>query len=260
MKEQSGASRQRVCPGPAWVGRSRGLGLIGLTLVSLVTLVPGCKTGGSGVRPAIAVVSPDWPTLNVRTLAYLGVGSSVGDEPARISAEELVEQALVGSQSRLTVLTYAQAYSKASAGGAGETFDRAMRSWRDRRLIDQFAVQELCRQIGVDGLILGDLSDWKRERLDFTEQGSSFTQIALKLSIFSGQTGLEAWNAYQMKRRDSAEYTPGISGSGTYTDEGGVSRTQRASSVTPEPPRAEHVLAEVLESIFASFPPRGATP
>lgn len=260
MKERFAARRNRARPGPASIGRSRGLVLIGLALVSLVPLVSGCKTGGSGVRPAIAVVSPDWPALNVRTLAYLGVGSSVGDETARVSAEELVEQALVGSQGRFTVLTYSQASSKASAGGAGETFDRAIRSWRDRRLIDQFAVQELCRQIGVDGLILGDLSDWKRERLALTDQGSSYTQIALKLAIYSGKTGLEAWNAYQMKRRDAAEYAAGYAGASTYTDETGRAVNQSASTVIPEPPRAEHVLAEVLESIFASFPPRGATP
>jgi len=255
MSRRSFARGRAAVAAHSWIVR----GLVPLSAALLcIPALTGCKTG-TGVRPALSATSPDWESLNVRTLAYLGFGSSVGDEPARVSAEELVEQALTGSQTRFTVLTHAQAYSKASAGGSGETFERAVSTWRDRRLIDQFAVQELCRVIAVDGIILGDLSDWKRERLELTDQGSSYTQIAMKLSIYSGKTGLEAWNAYQMKRRDAAEYTAGFAGASTYTDETGRAVSQSTSSVVPEPPRPEQVVAEILESIFAAFPARPAT-
>jgi hypothetical protein len=40
------------------------------------------------------------------------------------------------------------------------------------------------------------------------------------------------------------------------TDDSGVSRAQRSGGLTPEPPRREDVIIDVLASIMAAFPPR----
>jgi hypothetical protein len=232
---------------------------VGLLLAGGLSL-SGCKTSAVGARPAISYTSPEWDGLNIKTLAYVGVGSATGDETDRFSAQEMTEQYLLGAQERFVILGYTQSQERAAANKAGDLFDRAVKGWHDQRILDQFVVQQLCQTLGVDGLILGDLSDWKREKVDFTEQGSSYTQIDLGLSIFSAKTGAEVWSASKKVRKDTAEYTPGSGGSGVYTDASGISRAQRAGSMTPEPPRPEEVMEEVMTSLIEAFPPLPAQP
>jgi hypothetical protein len=233
------------------------------SLVGVVLLAGGlcgCKTAATGAQPAIAYMAPEWESLNIKTLAFLGVGSSAGDEDARIAAEDLAEQFLLSSQDRFVILGLNTSQERAAAAGAADLFGRAVKGWHDQRIMDQFVAQELCRKLAVDGLLLGDLTDWRRERVEFTEQGSSYTQIALGLSIVSAKTGLEVWSAEKMIRRDSAAYAPASGGSGVYTDESGISRAQRAGSMTPEPPRPEEVMEAVMGSLVAAFPPAPPSP
>jgi hypothetical protein len=221
-------------------------------------LLPGCKTVAQGVRPAVSYTVPEWSSLDIKTLAYLGAGSSVGEEASRQAAEELSEQHLLGAQDRFVILGFTASQERAASVGASDLFDRARRGWHDRRILDQFVVKDLCGKLTVDGLILGDLSDWKRERVDFTQEGTSYTQIGFGLAIYSGRTGLEAWSAEQMLRRDSAVYTPAAGGSGVFTDDSGASRAQRSGSMTPEPPRPEEIMESIMNSLIAAFPPTAA--
>lgn len=233
---------------------------LGMAAFAVAASLGGCKTAATGAKPAVSYTVPDWESLNIRTLAFLGVGSSVGDENARVTAEESAEQFLLGGQERFVILGVNASQERAAAAGASDLFDRVVRGWRDRRIIDQFVAQELCGKLTVDGLLLGDLSDWRRERVEFTEQGSSYTQIALGLVIVSAKTGLEAWNGEKTVRSESAAYTPATGGSGVHTDESGISRAQRAGSMTPEPPRPEVVMEAVMASLMAAFPPPAPAP
>lgn len=234
--------------------------LLPLILLIGITFLPGlsCRATGPGIRPATAMISPEWDSLNIQSLGFVTVGSSVGDETARQTAEVVVEEQLTSSQDRFVILGVQTARGRAVAAGAGDVFDRVVKVWHDQRMADKFVVEDLCRKMGVDGLLFGDLTDWKREKVEFTQEGSSYTQVALRLVIISGKTGLPAWEAEKMIRRDTAVYVPGGGGSGVTTDDSGVSRAQRAGSMTPEPPRPEGVLVDVLTSIIAAFPPRPA--
>jgi hypothetical protein len=226
-------------------------------LLLVIFVLPGlaCRATGPGVRPATAMISPEWDSLNIQSLGFVTVGSSVGEEVARQTAEVVVEEQLASSQDRFVVLGVQTARGRAVAAGAGDAFDRLVKAWHDQRMADKFVVEDLCKKMGVDGLLFGDLTDWKREKVEFTQEGSSYTQVALRLVIISGKTGLPVWEAEKMIRRDTAVYVPGGGGSGVTTDDSGVSRAQR-STITPDPPRPEGVLVDVLSSITAAFPPR----
>jgi hypothetical protein len=215
-----------------------------------------CRTAGTGVRPATAIVVPEWDALNIQSLGLVTVGSSAGEEFNRQTAESILEEQLSSSQDRFVVLGVQAVRNRAASAGAGELFDRVAKTWRDQRMTDKFLVQELCQKAGVDGIILGDLIDWKREKVDFTQEGTSYTLISMRLVIISGKTGLQAWEARKTIRRDTLVYTPGGGGSGITTDDSGISRAQRSGSMTPDPPRPEEVLTDVLASVFAAFPPR----
>ncbi len=238
----------------------RAPGSVAIAPMILAAILAGlsCRATTQGVRPANAVVSPEWDSLNIQSLSLVTVGSSVGDEVARQTVEYIVEEQFASSQDRFVILGVQTSRDRASAAGAAEVFDRVAKTWRDARMADKFLVEGLCQKLGVDGLVFGELIDWKREKIDFTQEGTSYTQVALRLAIFSGKTGMSVWEAQKMIRRDTQEYTPGGDGTGVTTDDTGISRAQRTSGLTPEPERREEVVVDVLASLMAAFPPRPA--
>jgi hypothetical protein len=228
--------------------------LMALTLAALTGF--SCRATSPGARPANAVISPEWGSLNIQSLGFVTVGSSVGEEEARQTTEYVAEEQLTSNQDRFVILGAQTARGRAAAAGAEDAFVRLAKAWHDQRMADKFLVEDLCRKMGVDGLLFGDLLEWRREKVDFTQEGASYTQIALRLVIISGKSGLPVWEAQKMIRRDTPVYTPGAGGSGVTTDDTGVSRAQRLGGLTPEPPRPEVVLVDVLASLIAAFPPR----
>jgi hypothetical protein len=230
-------------------------------IVVLLLLAPGlgCKTGGMGASPAKSFVVPEWQGLNIRSLAYMGAACTAGDETARLTAEDLIEQALVSGQTRFVVLGTTEARSRASAKGGGDTFAKILKVWRNSRTADQFLVKDVCQKAGVDGLILGDVMDWKKEKVDWNTEGQSSTQVTLRLCIFSGKTGLLAWESKYSKTKQSLKYTP-QEATGAVSIGDGTQRVENASRIGPEPPKPEEVAEEVLGSILAAFPPAESRP
>jgi hypothetical protein len=225
----------------------------------LFAVLPGlsCRATTPGLRPATAILSPEWDALNIQSLGFVTVGSSVGDEVARQMVEGIVEGQLSSNQDRFVVLGVQTARGRAAAAGAGDVFDRLVKAWHSQRMADKFLVESLCAKMGVDGLLFGELSEWKREKIDATEEGSSYAQVGMRLVILSGKTGMSVWEAQKMIRQDTQVYTPGSDGGAASTDPASYgARAQRSAGVTPEPPRPEDVVVDVLASIMAAFPPR----
>jgi hypothetical protein len=226
----------------------------------LFAVLPGlsCRATTPGLRPATAIIlSPEWDSLNIQSLGFVTVGSSVGDEVARQMAESIAEGQLSSNQERFVVLGVQTARGRAAAAGAGDVFDRLVKAWRDERMADKFLVEDLCKKMDVDGLLFGELNDWKREKVDTREEGSSYAQVAMRLVILSGKTGMSVWEAQKTIRQDTQVYTPDSGGGGVSTDLAGYSaRAERSSALAPEPPRPEDVAVDVLASIMAAFPPR----
>jgi len=233
------------------------LGIVSLCLA--LAALPGCRSGALGVRPATSFVVPDWDSLEIKTLAYLGMGSSVGDEIARQTAEEMADTDLRSEQNRFVVLGLTESRRRASSKGVGDEAAKLIRVWRDARMADQFLVQKFCEGIGVDGVIFGEVTDWKKEKVDWTIEGQSSTQVTMRLCIYSGKTGQLAWEASSTQRKESLKYTPNEA-TGVYTDRSGMSRAERPGSIGPEPPKPEEVAEDVLRSILASLPSAPARP
>ncbi len=230
-----------------------------LIIVTVACISLGCATGRTGApggRAADAVVSPDWNTLGIRTLAFMGVGTAGLDEVIRATAEQIIDDQLHGGQERFVVIGKDEGRAKAVSAGSADLFDKVVRVWKNSRVADQLLVHDLCGKLGVDGLILADLTEWKAEKVDWNTEGSSSTQVALRLVILSAKTGTVAWEAEKLARRESLRYSPGQAGSGIYTDAGGASRTERANSLTPDAPRPEEVAVEAMDALMLAFPPR----
>ena len=236
--------------------RSNLAGRLLAVMVCAALMTPGlsCRTGAMGVRPAKSFVVPDWESLKIKSLAFMGMGSSVGDETARQTAQDLTEQALLSDQTRFVVLGTAETRARAASRDEGETCQKLIDVWRNSRTVDQFLAREFCQAISVDGLIFGELTDWKEEKVAWNIEGQSSTQVSLRLAIYSRATGELAWEAGTTRIKESLKYTPNEA-TGVYTNSQGVSRIERPNSVGPEPPKPEEVTKEVLRSILAAFPP-----
>ena len=234
--------------------------LLFLLAVSLLAgLATGCRTTGTGVRPPEAFVAPEWNDLHIQSLAFLGVGSSAGDETARQQAERIVERSLGSGQDRFIILGLNECRSKATHAGAADVLENMVSVWRNDRKADILQVQALCHKLQVDGIILADLSDWIQEKVDWNSEGSSYTQVAIRLAIYSGKTGLLAWEATKIQRKESLPYRPGGDATGIYTDNQGVSRAEHPDRLTPDAPPPGEVATEAMEALMAAFPPRPAS-
>jgi hypothetical protein len=229
-----------------------------LVTMLVFAVLPGlsCRATTAGIRPATAILSPEWDSLNIQSLGFVTVGSSVGDEVARQMVEGILEGQLSSNQDRFVVLGVQTARARAAAAGAGDVFDRLVKVWHDERVADKFLVESLCTKMGVDGLLFGELSDWKREKVGVTEEGSSFTQVEMRLVILSGKTGMIVWEAQKMIRQDTQLYTPGGDDTGVASDNEASARDRRLGGLAPEPPRPEDLVVDVLASIMAAFSPR----
>ncbi|MCA9729631.1 MAG: hypothetical protein KC729_18250 [Candidatus Eisenbacteria bacterium] len=230
--------------------------IFGVVLVTGLGLA-GCNKKTAAHRGNQSFLSPDWNSSTVTTLAFCGVRTSTGGETDRAEAEQIVEAELRGSQDRFVILTMKNADTRAEAAGQTELLDRVRRVWRDDQLVDQFLAKDLCKALGVEGLLLGDLGDWTEQRIDISQEGTSWTRVELGLYIYSADSGLLVWGADRSLRKDSIPYRPSaVVGEGAVANERAERRSERASSVTPDPPEIETVAHELMGEILAVFPPK----
>lgn len=224
---------------------------------ALLALGGGCNKKVAENRATEVYVAPDWNSQGVTTLAYCGLGSAAGDETARADAERLIEAELRGSQERFVILTLKNADARAAEKGKSDLLKRVRQVWRDDRLVDQFLAKELCQTLGVDGLIFGDLGDWTEQRIDVSQEGTSWTRTEIGIYVYSADTGLLVWGAQRAIRKDSVPYSPtAVPGNAAERADRAERRSERAESVTPDPPEVEAVAHELMLELVALFPVR----
>lgn len=218
----------------------------------------GCKTTGSGVSPAQAFTAPDWDQHAIRTLAFPGLASPTLDRAELLKAESLVETELMSGQTRFVILSRSMTADRLAKAGLKESYDKALAGWKGERKVDQFVAKQLCEKLSVDGLLFGDLDEWREEKVDFHAEGTSFTQVDLHLAIVSADNGLPVWEADKSLREESTAYVPGQAGSGVYEDGMGTTRSGNKSNVTPDAPPIEEVCHKVMTALIEAFPPAPA--
>lgn len=215
----------------------------------------GCNKAGTKARPASqSYLSPEWNDLSMKTLAFVGLRSTVGDEVGRAHAEQIVSGELRGQQTRFVILTDKMTESRAESAQKTELLERVRRVWRDQSVIDQFLCKELCAALGVDGLLAGALSNWESETVDPKAQGTSWSRVGIGTYMYSGQTGLLVWAAERTDRKDSVPHYPSESATGLVpTDVRAEGR--RNDTKVPDPPVIDEVARGVVAQILEALPP-----
>ncbi len=240
-------------------GRDAAVMLLGLGLA-----MAGCKATAPSsftAGPDAVFMAPEYPTLHMESLAYLGLAALVPDPVGIETVDGLLRSYLQGGQQKFLILDEPTARARARKEGIEPTLDKAIRAWKDKHTIDPFVLKTLAEKVGVDGFVFGDLSRWRKEQVDWQSEGNSFTEVGVSLSIYEARTGLLAWKGEKMERRESQHYRHGSGvGSGVYQQPGtGVERTERADKIAPPPPPAEEVAESVVRNLLEGLPDRPVT-
>ena len=237
----------------AWIA-----GVVVLAL-GLGLTATGCNKATSKARPSNqSYLSPEWETLSVRTLAFVGLRSVAGDEVGRQFAEQIIAGEFRGRQTRFVILTDKMVESRAQSSGKSDLLERVRRVWRDESVIDQFLCKELCSELGVDGLLACSLNNWEQEEIDPNASGSSWTRVGVGAFVYAGESGLLAWGAERMERKDSIPHYPEESSTGLVpTDPRAEGR--RNDARVPKPPDIEEVARSVVGQILEVLPPAPAS-
>ena len=229
--------------------------ILGCGILTVALLgAAGCKSTG-GVDAPRAYIAPDWGDQKIQTVAFIGLSGATTDENERKMAEDIVQQELRSSQSRFLVLPREAASDRAQKAGAKDDLKRVGDVWRSAHTVDQFLCSSLCQKLGVDGLLVATLDEWRKEKIDWQSEGSSFSEVGIELTIVGAKSGLVAWQASKRMREESPVYHPGQLATEFYTtDPNGTQRQGTASSAVPEAPEIDPLARKVMASLFAAFP------
>ena len=228
-----------------------------LLLLGVLVLLVGCKattTGSTG--PDAVYLAPEYPTLKLESLAYLGMAAVVQDLDACSIADALMVSYLKGGQQKLLIVDESTTRSRAISEDVQEKMDSLIRGWKDEHTIDKVKMKALGTKLGFDGFVFADLTQWREETVDWTSEGNSFTEVGLSLAIYDAESGRLAWQGDKMERRESMHYRHGQGvGSGVYA-EGTAERTERADKIVPPPPPAKEVAESVVQNLLLGLPDR----
>lgn len=225
-----------------------------------VSLLCGCKaTTPARTGPDAVYLAADYHSMKLETLAFLGLASLVS-EPAGIqTTDALLRSYLLGGQQKFLIVDDSSLRVRAQAAGVGPALEKAIRAWKDDHTADALMLKDLGEKLGLDGFVVGDLTQWREETVDWTSEGASFTEVGIAITIYDARTGAVAWKGEKMAHRESQQYRHGTAvGSGVYRESSGLERTERAAKVVPPPPPAEEVAESVVQDLLLGLPDQPA--
>lgn len=223
--------------------------------VVLGVFLGGCKaTAPARSGPDAIFLAPEYSALKLETLCYLGLASLVPDPVAIQTTDQLLRSYLTGGQQKFIVIDDSSARSRARSAGVEEDLDKLIRNWKNNRTVDKFVLMSVGTKLGINGVVFGDLLTWREEQVDWTSEGTSFTEVGMSVSIYETSNGILAWRGEKQERRESAYYRHGAGvGSGVYQS-GDLERADRADRVAPKPPDPIEVAESVVQNLLIGLP------
>ncbi len=216
----------------------------------------GCKaTAPVSAGPDAIFLAPEYPTLKLENLAYLGLATLEPDPVAQSTVDGLLQTYLMGGQQRFIVIDEESCRVRAQKAGVESDLDGVIRAWKDRHTVERFGLKKLGEKIGIDGIVFGDLTRWREEQVDWQSEGNSFTEVGISLLIYDAKTGILAWKGDRMQRAESAHYQHGSGATGLYQIPGTTTeRTDKPDQIAPKPPDPKPVAESVVQSLISGLP------
>jgi hypothetical protein len=223
-----------------------------------VLTLSGCRATAPAARgPDAVFLAAEYPAMHLESLAYLGTASLQPDPIGPTLVDGLLTSYLTGGQQKFIVTDEATLRLRARREGLEGDLNSVIDAWKSQHVVERFALKRLAEKLRIDGIVLGDLTRWRTEQVDWQSEGNSFTEVGITLSMYDAGTGVLAWKAERMERQESAHYRHGQGvGSGTYQERGGsgTERTERADKIAPKPPDPQIVAENVVQSLMMGLP------
>jgi len=231
---------------------------IGAALAAALVLtgIAGCKTagtGGSAGKPVVAVdVAPNASTYTIQKIAILGYANTSGKSEAT-QAARYVDAAL--AQAGMYNVTRSGGFSQdAERTGAGDKYKKCLTAWEKTRKLDAGDLGPLCEATGFDAVVAWEVSQWKEEKLDVTQEGTSNTTVEMRIEMVAPD-GTLLWSGRGMKVARSQSYNPELAVSSTQSGQAIYSE-----SMVPDPPQILPVAQEVVDEIVKTLPDLSGKP
>jgi hypothetical protein len=176
-----------------------------IVLAGVVTLGLACRP--TSHDPIVSVTqTPGFQIDSLGLVAFLGMGSSVVDPLAVAMMEPAVQSRLLAAPLPFLLVRLEEVERRVTVTGAGEEYRAVRDYWRDSKKLDKFRAEELCRKLGVDGLLLGTVVDWlQTDAVDGAQQIASNKVIA-RLCLYPAGAGRPAWQVQVSHVIESTEH------------------------------------------------------
>jgi len=176
-----------------------------IVLIGVLALGLACRPMSHD--PVVSITrTPDFQMDSLKSVAYLGMGSSVADPRATAMMEPAVQRQLLTATLSFILVRLEEVERRVTVNGAGEEYRAVRDYWRDSKKLDKFRAEELCRKLGVDGLLLGTVVDWlQTDAADGAQQIASNKVIA-RLCLYPAGAGRPAWQAQVSHVIESTEH------------------------------------------------------
>ncbi|MFH0778894.1 MAG: hypothetical protein V2A71_09755 [Candidatus Eisenbacteria bacterium] len=221
-----------------------------LVLVTATALLAGC-VAREAAHPISTYVIPDYSGKAIKTVALIPMGEHVDLPEACAIALPLLE-ARASAKMAYVFLSEEEALGRAQKKGISDKYLRMVSEWKKEGTINKENVVSVGKDVAVDALLFTEIYLWNKEWVAPNAEGTSNSQVGMKLVLMGTKTGEKLWEAVDEQTTKSAYYSP-QSGIGTHVDEAGMVRSSPVGGV-PDPPPIEEAVKRALDAIFAMFP------
>jgi hypothetical protein len=219
-----------------------------LPILCLVFLV-GCKASQGGGQGASikADLAPNLGDYQVTRVAILGIANTAGDEEALQIADYVVQALMTTGMYQFATPEDFERDAKRLA--VSEDYERLLRTWQKKRLLDEPVMERVLEKTGYDALIAMEVTRWEEVKLEPSQEGTSDTSVGLDVSMFAID-GTPLWSASDDRTVESRPYLPSFNTRATSSGEAATT----ATSAVPDPPPIEQVAREVANDVVATLP------
>jgi hypothetical protein len=164
-----------------------------------LTILGGVVMLGLACRPTShdPIVSitqaPGFQIDSLKSVAYLGMGSSVADPRAVAMMEPAVQRQLLTAALPFLLVRLEEVERRVTVTGAEEDYRAVRDYWRDAKKLDKFRAEQLCQKLGVDGLLVGTVVDWLQTDAAAGAQQIASNKVIARLCLYPAGTGRPAW-------------------------------------------------------------------
>jgi len=222
-----------------------GLGIVAVFLLS------GCAAR-EAMHPLSSYVVPDFGSKAVKVIAFMPLAEREGTLNASEIVLPLIE-ARVQQKTAYIFLSQEEVAGRVMRTGLKDRYDRVVAGWKSGGEPAKDDLVALGKGVSADAFLFGNVFVWSKEKVQQNVEGTSDTQVGIRLSLVSSSTGEKLWEASDEQVSKSARYSP-QSGIGTHVDQAGMVRQSSAGSGVPDAPPFEEVASRVLDALFRVFP------